>query len=266
MPPLTDRHEIRSILRRDPIWSVYALGDLAPAMFLKTQWFGPDLTLVLRDFDTSILFTIGTRSVREALEHATSPVHLQVQGDALAEVSRHADVQDAREMWRMSWQGPPDHLCQGFGGQEGGRHIGPGRNLGETAVVRLGAADVPALQQLYADGDATGESPDFFYPSMVSDGVFFGFYEERRLVAAAGTHLLAREEGAAAIGNVYTRRDYRGRGLSRLVTGAVITALAGIETVGLNVRADNAAAIRVYESLGFVRHCPFYEGLATVRK
>jgi len=251
MPPLTDRHEIRSILRRDPIWSVYALGDLAPAMFSKTQWFGPDLTLVLRDFGTSILFTIGKRSVREALEHATSPVHLQVQRDALDEVSRHADVQDAREMWRMVWHGPP-HQTE--------RHINP------QPVARLGAADVPALQQLYADGDTTGESPDFFYPSMVSDGVFFGFYEERRLVAAAGTHLLAREEGAAAIGNVYTRRDYRGRGLSRLVTGAVITALAGIETVGLNVRADNAAAIRVYESLGFVRHCPFYEGLATVRK
>lgn len=251
MPPLTDPHEIRSILRRDPIWSVYALGDLASAMFPKTQWFGPDLSLVLHDYGTSIFFAIGTRSIREALAHATSPMHLQVQRDALDEVSRHADVQDAREMWRMVWHGPPHQ---------------PEHHINPEPVVRLGAADVPALQQLYADGDATGESPDFFYPSMVSDGVFFGFYEERQLVAAAGTHLLAREEGAAAIGNVYTRRDYRGRGLSRLVTGAVMTALAGIETVGLNVRADNAAAIRVYESLGFVRHCPFYEGLATVRK
>ena len=251
MPPLTDPHEIRSILRRDPIWSVYALGDLAPAMFPKTQWFGPDLSLVLHDYGTSIFFAIGTRSIREALEHATSPVHLQVQRDALDEVSRHADVQDAREMWRMVWQGPPHQ---------------PERHINPEPVARLGAADVPALRQLYADGDATGESPDFFYPSMVSDGVFFGFYEERQLVAAAGTHLLAREEGVAAIGNVYTRRDSRGRGLSRLVTGAVMTALAGIETVGLNVRANNAAAIRVYESLGFVRHCPFFEGLATVRK
>ena len=256
MPPLTDPHEIRSILRRDPIWSVYALGDLAPAMFPKTQWFGPDLSLVLHDYGTSILFAIGTGSIREALAHATSPVHLQVQRGALDEVSRHADVRDAREMWRMVWHGPPDR----------GRHIHPERHINTGPAVRLGADDVPALQQLYADGDATGESPDFFYPSMVSDGVFFGLYEERQLVAAAGTHLLAREEGAAAIGNVYTRRDCRGRGLSRLVTGAVIASLDGVDTVGLNVRADNDAAIRVYESLGFVRHCPFFEGLATVRK
>ena len=255
MPPLTDPHEIRSILRRDPIWSVYALGDLAPAMFPKTQWFGPDLSLVLHDYGTSIFFAIGTRSIREALAHATSPVHLQVQRDALDEVSRHADVQDAREMWRMVWKGPPP-----------GGHFDPERDSKPGPAVRLGADDVPALQQLYADGDATGESPDFFHPSMVSSGVFFGFYEERQLVAAAGTHLLAREEGAAAIGNVYTRRTCRGRGLSRLVTGAVIASLDGIGTVGLNVRADNDAAIRVYQSLGFVRHCAFYEGLATVRK
>lgn len=256
MPRLTDPHHIRSILRRDPAWSVYALGDLAPAMFAKTQWFGPDLSLVLRDFGTSILFAIGTRGIREALEHATSPMHLQVQRDALDEVSRHADVQDVREMSRMVWHGPP----------QGGRHIHPERHLNAGPAVRLGADDVPALQQLYADGDATGESPDFFYPSMVSDGVFFGFYEERQLVAAAGTHLFAPEEDAVAIGNIYTMRERRGRGLGRLVTTAVIEAVKNIGTVGLNVRADNPAALHLYESLGFVRHCSFYEGQATGRR
>ena len=30
MPRLTDKNEIRTLLRRDLSWSVYALGDLAP--------------------------------------------------------------------------------------------------------------------------------------------------------------------------------------------------------------------------------------------
>ena len=30
MPRLTDKNEIRTSLRRDPAWGVYALGDLAP--------------------------------------------------------------------------------------------------------------------------------------------------------------------------------------------------------------------------------------------
>ena len=47
MPGLTHKTAIRAILRRGPVWGVYALGGLAPRMFPKTQWFGLDLLLVL---------------------------------------------------------------------------------------------------------------------------------------------------------------------------------------------------------------------------
>ena len=242
MPRLTGKDDIRAILRQDPRWCVYALGDLTPRMFAKCQWFTPDLTLVLHDYGTSILFAHGIRSIREALDHVAWPVHLQVQQDALDEVARHATVTNVKQMIRMAWTG-------------GSTRIG-------DRVTRLGAQDVPAIERLYADGESAGESPDFFYASMVTDGVFFGVRKGDDLIAAAGTHLVARDEGAAAIGNVYVRRDRRGRGLGRAVTAAVLHELAGIETVGLNVRADNDAAIRVYESLGFARYCEFFEALA----
>jgi ribosomal protein S18 acetylase RimI-like enzyme len=242
MPLLTDKDRIRAILRQDPRWCVYALGDLTPRMFAKCQWFTPDLALVVHDYGTSILFAHGTGSIREALDHVTSPVHLQVRQDALDEVARLATVTHVKHMTRMAWTG--------------------GSTRVSDRVARLGTNDVPPLERLYADGESTGESPDFFYPSMVTDGVFFGVYKGEELIAAAGTHLVARDEGAAAIGNVYVRRDRRGRGLGRAVTAAVIHELAGIETIGLNVRADNTPAIRVYESLGFVRYCEFFEALA----
>jgi ribosomal protein S18 acetylase RimI-like enzyme len=244
MPRLTEKNEIRARLRRDPAWSVYALGDLEPPMFSKTLWFVPDLTLVVQDYGTAILFAIGPGSVGEALGCVNGPLHLQVQRDALDEAARHAAVSSRRLMWRMTWSGE--------------RVVSP-----RAATSRLSASDVPALQVLYADGESSGESPDFFFPSMVADGVFHGIYEGTELVAAAGTHVVAREEGAAAIGNVYVRRDCRGRGLGRLVTTAVLGELAGVETIGLNVRADNGAALHLYESLGFARHCEFYEALAT---
>jgi len=243
MPLLTDKNQIRAILRRDPAWCVYALGDLSPRMFPKCRWFTPDLTMVLHDYGTSILFAHGTGSIREALEHVTWPVHLQVQPDALEEVARLATVTSVKHMIRMAWTG--------------------GSTRVSDRVTRLGAKDVAAIERLYADGDSTGESPDFFYASMVTDGVFFGVYKGEELIAAAGTHLVSREEGAAAIGNVYVRRDRRGGGLGRVVTAAVLHELAGIDTIGLNVRADNDAAIRVYQSLGFERYCDFREALAT---
>lgn len=243
MPRLTDKDEIRTRLRRDPAWSVYALCDLEPPMFPKTLWFVPDLTLVVQDYGTAILFAMGGGSVREALGSVHGPVHLQVQRDALDEVARHAAVSSLQLMWRMRW-------------------TGDGVASPSAVTSRLGAGEVPALQTLYTDGESSGESPDFFFPAMVADGVFHGIYEGTALVAAAGTHVVAREEGAAAIGNVYVRHDRRGRGLGRLVTKAVLGELAGVETIGLNVRADNGAALHLYESLGFVRHCEFYEALA----
>lgn len=243
MPALLDKSHIRTLLGRDPRWAVYALGDLTPRMFEKCRWFTPDLTLVLQDYGTSILFAMGPGSVEEALAHVTWPVHLQVQADALEAVARMATVTRQWSMWRMAWE----------------RCALP---QPEARVIRLGPGALDAVQRLYADGASTGESPDFFFPAMLADGVFYGIYEDGDLVAAAGTHLVARDEDAAAIGNIYTRRDRRGRGLGRAVTAAVLRDLDGIGTIGLNVRDGNAAAIHLYESLGFVRHCAFVEALA----
>ena len=249
---LSDPEEIRRRLLDDPRWCVYALGDLAPRMFAKCAWFTPDITLVLRDYGTSILFAHGTGSIQEALNHVTWPVHLQVRPDALAEVARYAHIADTKAMLRMTWE----H-----------RDLAPALSemSGPHQPVRLTGEHVPALRALYDDGEATGEAPDFFYDSMVTDGVFYGVFEHEVPVAVAGTHLVSRDEGIAAIGNVYTRRDRRGLGYSRLAMSAVLNAIRDLGTVGLNVRDGNAAAIRVYASLGFAIHCDFREALATHR-
>ena len=95
---LTDKDQIRSILQRDRRWCVYALGDLTPRMFEKAQWFTPDLTMVLHDYGTSILFAHGTGSIREALDRVSWPVHLQVQQDAPTREQAQAPQKEAPRM------------------------------------------------------------------------------------------------------------------------------------------------------------------------
>ena len=60
-------------------------------------------------------------------------------------------------------------------------------------------------------------------------------------------------ERNAEIRKVMTHPDVRGRGLARRLVVALVedARAAGVETVVLDVRGNNHAAIRMYESLGF---------------
>ena len=97
--------------------------------------------------------------------------------------------------------------------------------------------------------------------------MFYGLRDGARLIAAAGTHVVSRRRGIAAVGNIYTRPEARGRGFGRAVTGAVVAELlAGpCRDAVLNVAAANEPAIRVYTRPGFWTHCRHYEGAATRR-
>jgi len=68
------------------------------------------------------------------------------------------------------------------------------------------------------------------------------------------------------VGNVFTRADHRRRGYGAATTSAVVAELLNLGlTVVLNVRQDNAPAIRLYQRLGFERYCPFVEGMGVRR-
>jgi predicted GNAT family acetyltransferase len=69
----------------------------------------------------------------------------------------------------------------------------------------------------------------------------------------------------AALGNIYTRRDRRGRGLAARVTSAVVNELLpmGIDIIALNVNQRNVSAIKVYGRLGFACYAEFIEGVAS---
>ncbi|MGE5644862.1 MAG: GNAT family N-acetyltransferase [Acidobacteriota bacterium] len=251
MAPVSDRAALRAILKQDPRWNLYALGDLAPGYFERCQWraSGSAVLLLYRAVTPPVLFATGEPdAVAPLLDRIDEQaVYLHVRPRIADLIAPRCATIDVRPMWRMALE--PSAFRP---------------ESGAAPAERLGAADAGAIERLYADGAATGESPDFFFAPMVEAGVFYGVREQGELIAVAGTHLAEPSEGVAAIGNVYTRRDRRGRGLAGALTSAVTCELLrlGVETVGLNVIQKNTAAVRVYERLGFERYCDFVEGVA----
>ncbi len=254
---LTDPNAIRALLETDRAWSVYALGDLAPGFFEHSEWYcapapEPALLLLYRLFETPVLFALGSPSAVGGLldEISNEPtLYLSIRPEILPQIEARYRVEPPGgvAMWRMI--------------------LDPNRFRPAAAGARrLSLDDLPALEALLADGEAVGEAPDFFSAAMLEQGVFYGVSEGSALVAAAGTHLVTPAFGVAAVGNVYTRRDRRGRGLAAQVTSAVTADLLSrqppLTTVALNVNQQNAAAQHVYAGLGYERYCAFYEGRA----
>ncbi len=135
-------------------------------------------------------------------------------------------------------------------------------------IERLGPAQGPELEEFrakraYRDGEQAG---GFYAPYMLELFPWFGLRERGELVSVAGVHVFSQRYGIAALGNVATTPERRGRGLARAVCARLARELsARVPLVGLNVATANAAALRCYEALGFRTVLRYEEGVLTRR-
>jgi GNAT superfamily N-acetyltransferase len=246
-----ERDLVREILNRDRPWSLYALGDLAPAERIHCEWrfstTNPTaVTLFYRAFDPPVFFATGPPSaIGSLLDRNPLPpkLYLHIKPDVLDSVSERYRRVTSKMMQRMVLH---EATLADF-----------------TGVESIETKDLNDLVELYDCRSGQENEGTFFLPAQVLEGVYFGVRCDGRLVAAAGTHLINREESVAAIGNVFCLPQHRGKGLGACVISAVLNALIkeGIRTIGLNVSPENSA-VQLYRRLGFREACLYVEGMA----
>jgi GNAT superfamily N-acetyltransferase len=243
-----DRQMLREFLERDRLYAAYALCDLDEREFGRTRW-GVALE--------------GGHPVAVAMEYAgMTPQPLFVLGDPDGVAAVLRDVVKPR----VAYLAAPTEL---LGAVDDLYRVDPGPPMvrmwvdGSTfrpfpgAAVRLVPADVGDLDRLY-DLGMTSWLP----AESVANGVYHGVRLGGRLIAAAGTHVISREARLAAVGNVFTHVDFRGRGYAKVVTSAVTAELLRyVDQVILNVRSDNPPALAAYRALGYQEHARFEERL-----
>lgn len=288
--------QIAALLADDPVWSIYAIADLQPAMAPYCRWFVHDggaahavaVALIFDGLEPPILFAAGDPgALAAALTSAPLPeqVYLSVREEHAPVLAGWYDHHDRRCMWRMVLGGTWGE------GRGGNKECSPAEyaqspisnppfssflceplwlnaSVSEDGFTlrRLTGSDTPAVEALFAHGGPF--TPDAFAAHQIESGVFYGVKNEAgELLAVGGTHIVDNTARVAAIGNMYTRPDCRGRGFASAVLEAIVTALraSGIETIALNVDQRNPGARRIYERFGFVVHCPYIEGVATLK-
>lgn len=132
----------------------------------------------------------------------------------------------------------------------------------DASIVRLDSSHESALNELFAR--AYPES--YFNPRMLQSGRYLAVETDGRMVSVAGVHVDSEQFQTAVLGNIATDPAFRGRGLASVLTSQLTSELldAG-RRVSLNVHAENAAAVRCYEKLGFVTAHQHIESYFTLK-
>lgn len=246
--PTRDKGLLRSFLERDRLRAGYAVADLEEREFAKSRWG---------------VASAGGEPIAVALEYGgLTPQPLFVMGDPDGIVAILRDVIKPR----LAYLAADESLLPAVAGLY---RIDAGPPMVRMAVdrrtfqpvagpvQRLAPPDIVDLNRLYGLGFAGWLPAD-----SIANGVYYGVRIAGRLVAAAGTHVVSPEGRIAAVGNVMTHADFRGRGFAKQTTSAVTQELLRTcDDVVLNVRADNPPALAAYRALGYRDHCHFEERL-----
>ena len=247
---LRDPARVRELLRPRIEYTAYALGQLEPGLSERARWYqsvgdtGTGLVLHSRGGLGEATFVMGDPdavSAILAIHPGPSHTYATCQPQHLTGIKR---------LYRLATQQPMIRM-----GVVAGRF----QPAAEVPVVALNGLDIRRINSLYS----TEGGPSYYIPEHIDSGVYRGIISGGRLVAVAGTHVVSRQEGVAVVGNVFTHREYRGRGFATAVTSAVTAHLLQYcEHVVLTVDPNNRPAVSAYERLGYREVCQLVEASA----
>lgn len=245
MSIISDRSRIESFLRQNPALHLYELGDLDDFFFPYTSWYGHEKEGVIKSL--ALLYTGTELPVLLALDDpgsASMPVLLNELKDQLP-----------KRFYCHLTRGYEKLLEDKFSFEPHGTHhkmtLTDNARLEAfdvSCAVQLGARDKEEIMEFYA----SAYPGNWFDARMLETGQYFGLRQKGRLASIAGIHVYSPKYKAAALGNIATLPEFRGQGLGTSVTAALCrNLLKTVDIIGLNVKTDNANAVRCYQKLGF---------------
>ncbi len=240
---LSERAVIAEVCRRSRFLHVYELGDLDDFFWPHTRFVGWESGKVVTE--VALLYGEPDPPVLLALTEQPHGDMRDLLATLLPELPNELYVHVTPDLIPT--------LASRYAIRSHGVHLKMGlthdSRLGACEAELLGPAHLDELQAFYR----RAYPGTWFVPRMLETGRYVGLRDGAELACVAGVHVHSPSWRVAALGNVATLPELRGRGLAKHACGALCRLLLedGIDTIGLNVRSDNHAAIAAYEALGF---------------
>lgn len=250
--PVADPAELAELYGRDRAVHPYGLADVDEPYWSRSTWYREgDAAVGILDLGSGepVLYAIAADAARDAATldlldrlRPLLPDHFVITGP----VGLAARLAPG---WTAHWVIPhvKMHLV------DADRLPPPDRR-----VEWLDRDHVDEIVDLRARGG--GDASAFFVPDLVDTGLYGGIRADGALAAVAGVHVISRNRGVAAIGNVLTHPDHRRRGLARALVATLTHRLRDlVPTIGLNVATTNDGARALYRDLGFAELITYEE-------
>ncbi len=256
---LHDKGEIEAFTRRNMLNHLFEIGDLDDFFWPYTQWYGWREGGDLRQ----LALVYGGVKPPSLLAYPEAP------REDMSGFLRALLPLLPRRLYAHLDPDAVDALAEAYTIEAKGLHHKMGLAnaaaldaVESTDVIMFSEMDRAALEAFYAQIPGM-----MFNERNLATGYYYGIRQSERIISAAGVHVYAPEYGVAVIANVATLPEHRGRGLSTKVCATLCKALrrSGIEHIGLNVKADNATANRLYERLGFTQTGTFGAYMLEIR-
>jgi ribosomal protein S18 acetylase RimI-like enzyme len=250
--PLKDKARIEAFLRCDSELHVYSLGDLDKSFWPHTTWYGWETNGQLEElvlvYTGQVLPTVLAISrQRETMRKSLGEIAPLLPALFYAHLSPGVD-EAFHGSHAIESHGPHYKMAL--------RDVSHVWDVDCSGAVELTRRDSDDLTRLYEQS----YPGNWFNARMLATGQYYGLRANGRLVSAAGVHVYSKQYRVAAIGNIVTHPAYRCRGYARQVTARLCQSLLPtVEHIGLNVKADNDAAIACYQGLGFENVAPYGE-------
>lgn len=255
---ITDKRILDTHFKKNIPMNIYQIGDLDDFFFKYTEWFGLYDSEDVEPIHVALLYKGSELPVLLAFcDEETDQMKILIE-------KIKPDLPD--KFYSHLSPGLKDVLFNDHEYEPGGSylkmyltkekmedHI---KDSSDDNIRRMNVSDLDDILKFY-EKNYPG---NWFDKRMLGTGKYFGYFDKAGIAGISGIHVYSKEYKVAALGNITTGIEYRGKSVCTKLTSALcIDLFKTVDLIGLNVSESNIAAIRCYEKIGFKEYGKFEE-------